>query len=333
MPANKTSPDTEHEDLLRGFKDRVTVTNTEGTAERYTYSIRYWFRYCAENDMDPFGVTTADLRVHLRKMLQDDYSVSMVKMRRNAVSKFYSELSDMQAEGFDVPIAPKNPAEELDISDWSALRKGTEKSQALREDIHSITPEEVQSMCENVRNPPLRNELLIRLAYQTMLRRGELVQIRLTDINRSERSINIRADKTHLNRTVYFQPSLDFPLDQWIDIYRPAEAMAEDSPYLFPTNRSEYLNDHTFNRIIQDAAEDAGVQEHLFTDHGGKEHMKVTSHTLRHTGAVQSLRNGMDVRTLQKVLGHSKLDTTERYLDIATTDVRDMTRKFGPGTE
>lgn len=158
------------------------------------------------------------------------------------------------------------------------------------------------------------------------------MQIRLTDIDREERSINIRADKTHLNRTVYHQPSLDFLLDQWIDIYREGYAKA-DSGYLFPTNRSEHLNDHTFNRIIQDAAEDAGVQEHLFTDHGGKEHKKVTSHTLRHTGAVQSLRNGMDVRTLQKVLGHSKLDTTERYLDIATTDIRDMTRKYGPGTE
>jgi integrase/recombinase XerD len=132
---------------------------------------------------------------------------------------------------------------------------------------------------------------------------------------------------------VYYQPNLDFLLDQWIDIYRPAEAMAEDSLYLVPTNRSEHLNDHTFNRVVQDAAEDSDVQDHLYTDHGGKEHMRVTSHTLRHTGAVQSLRNGMDVRTLQKVLGHSKLDTTERYLDIATTDVRDMTRKFGPGTE
>jgi integrase/recombinase XerD len=328
-----TAPDTEYEDLLQGFKDRVTVTNTQGTAERYTYSIRYWFRYLAENDIDPFDVTTADLRVHLLDMLKDDYSVSMVKMRRNAVSKFYGELSDMQAEGFDVPDVPESPTDELDISNWSALRKGTEKSQALREEIHSITPEEVQAMCEHVRDPPLRNELLIRLAYQTMLRRGELVQIRLTDIDRDERSIKIRADKTHLNRTVFYQPSLDFLLDQWIDIYRPAEAMSEDSPHLVPTNRSEHLNDHTFNRVVQDAAEDAGVQQHLYTDHGGKEHMRVTSHTLRHTGAVQSLRNGMDVRTLQKVLGHSKLDTTERYLDIATTDVRDMTRKFGPGTE
>ncbi|WP_049996071.1 tyrosine-type recombinase/integrase [Halococcus sediminicola] len=332
MPAQKTVPDTEYENLLDGFKDRVTVTNTAGTAERYTYSIRYWLRYLADNDIDPFDVTTADLRVHLRKMLQDDYSVSMVKMRRNAVSKFYGELADMQAEGFDVPTAPENPTDELDISDWSALRKGTEKSQALREDIHSITPEEVQAICEHVRDPPLRNELLIRLAYQTMLRRGELVQIRLTDIDREERSIKIRADKTHLNRTVYYQPSLNFLLDQWIDIYREGYAKS-DAGYLFPTHRSEYINDHTFNRIIQQSAEDAGIQEHLYTDHGGKDHMRVTSHTLRHTGAVQSLRNGMDVRTLQKVLGHSKLDTTERYLDIATTDVRDMTRKYGPGTE
>lgn len=170
MPAQETAPDTEHEDLLEGFKDRVTVTNTGGTARRYTYSIRYWFRYLADNDIDPFAVTTADLRVHLRKMLQDGYSVSMVNMRRNAVSKFYGELSDMKAEGFDVPTAPENPTDELDISDWSVLRKGTEKSQALREDIHSITPKEVERMCKHVRDPPLRNELLIRLAYQTMLR-------------------------------------------------------------------------------------------------------------------------------------------------------------------
>ena len=61
--------------------------------------------------------------------------------------------------------------------------------------------------------------------------------------------------------------------------------------------------------------------------------MKITAHVLRHSFAVQSLKNGMDTWTLQKLLGHAKIETPERYLRLAKSDVSDAARKYGAGTE
>ena len=322
-----------HENLIGEFHDRVAVTKSEGTAKDYRSCARNWVRYLYDKDIGLFDATTADLRVHLRELVQDDYSASTVHNQKIGVSVLYQELADMRAEGYDLPPIPDNPAEDLDISGWSHMKSGTKKAKALREDIHAITPEEVDELCKNVQEKPLRNELIIRLGYQTMCRPGELAKIRLSDIDKEERSINIRAEKVHLNREVYYQPNLDFLLDQWMCVERKAEYNASQSPYLFPTAKSEHISPYTLNRLLKECAERAGVQGELYTDKSGRPRSKTTFYTLRHTGAVQSVRNGMSVRILQKILGHADISTTMLYLRMAETDARDSARKFGPGTE
>jgi integrase/recombinase XerD len=59
----------------------------------------------------------------------------------------------------------------------------------------------------------------------------------------------------------------------------------------------------------------------VVNERAGNEQMKVTAHILRHSFAVQSLKNKMDTRTLQKLMGHAKIDTTERYPRLAKSDV------------
>lgn len=84
---------------------------------------------------------------------------------------------------------------------------------------------------------------------------------------------------------------------------------------------------------MKQAAEDAGLQAHVHTDAAGNDRGKVTAHVLRHSYAVQCIKNGMDTRRLQKLLGHSKIETTERYLQFANDDLRDAARKYGAGSE
>ncbi|WP_435092748.1 tyrosine-type recombinase/integrase [Halorubrum sp. N11] len=85
---------------------------------------------------------------------------------------------------------------------------------------------------------------------------------------------------------------------RWINANRDALATA-GSPYLFPTSHSKRISAAYINQIVKDAAEAAGLQDNeVFVDAAGRSRRKVTAHVLRHSYAVQSLKNGIDTRTL-----------------------------------
>jgi len=154
----------------------------------------------------------------------------------------------------------------------------------------------------------------------------------LQDLDTDARAIKVRATKTHQNRTVYYQPTLDTTLKRWLNVDRKALATA-GSEYLFPTSHSEQIDPDHITRMVKQAAESSGLQSHVHTDAAGNHRGKVTAHVLRHSFAVQSIKNGMDTRRLQKLMGHSKIETTERYLQFANDDLQDAARKFRPGNE
>lgn len=323
------------EEIIDRFRDKQAIKKSEGTAQRYYNDVRAWHNWLSEEqEKSLWEVTTADLRLHLEGLLRDDYAPDTITVRRAAISSFYKDAGELKTDyGLEVEV-PENPADDLDMSDWTALKSGTKKEKSLRQEVYYLKPEQIEQLEENVRTPQIRNRLLIRLCYQTGVRANEAASIRLQDIDREERSIRIDAQKTHQNRQVYFQRSLDLLLRQWLNGgYRNAMPTAEESEYLFCTLKAEKMHPSTVNEVVRDAAESAGLQEEVYTDNNEQTRVKVTTHVLRHSCAVQCVKNGMDIRTLQKFLGHAKLDTTEKYLHVTPDDVRDAARTFGAGTE
>jgi len=325
------------EDLVSEYYRRLRNDRSESTANRYTSNVVRWFAWCDDVGIHPLDARAGELKSHLREMNDRGYAANSMKIRRASVSMLYELCREMATDrtarvDIDPDRVAENPSEELDLTDWQPMNKGTKKSQAQKDDIDPLDPEEIEQLCENVPSPELRNELIIRLLYQTGLREGELAQTRVDDIDRSERSIKVRADKTYLNRTVYYQPSLDFLMDQWIDAgHRDSVPGADDSPYLFLTRENERMTGHYINRVVIKAARNAGIQEVLYKDIAGRERAKITAHALRHSMAAHSVKNGMDIKNLQELLGHENLDTTETYLQFRQEEIRDAARKYGAG--
>lgn len=196
------------------------------------------------------------------------------------------------------------------------------------QEIHYVTKDEMEKLAANVTAPKLRNRLLIRLLFQTGMRANEVTRVRLKDMDRSEHSIEVFAKKTGDKRTVYYHESLDFLLDEWLEGgYRKAFPYAQGSEYLFVTRRDGKMLDQQVNKVVRKAAENAGNQEVIFTDKKGRDRHRITGHTLRHGHAVYSLKCGIDVRVLQKHLGHESLEMTMRYLKLIDEDVRDAYRE------
>lgn len=327
--------------IIDMFESRQATKKAESTAYDYARMARMWAEWLANpgmkgydknvrdrSPMEVWEATTGDLRVFLRDQLDSDLSGGTVRNRRWAIASFYQELEDMAGEGFDIPDFD-NPAEDLDMSDYKKMNSGSKKKKKSKEDVISLKPEEIKQLYENATDPTLRNELIIRLLYQTGLRRGELADIRLEDIDTDEREIDIHAEKTHLNRTVYYKPNLDTLLNRWINVDRKALVTA-GSEYLFPTFKTEQIAPKQINRIVRKAADAAGLQEYVYTNAEGRDQMKITAHVLRHSFAMNCLRNGMDSKFIQELMGHAKIETTERYLDAMDDDMRKAYRTRGP---
>lgn len=303
--------------------DRVS----ERTAESYVRNIRVFFEYLRDNrQKKPLEADTSDLRQFLRHYKSNGDSDYTLKTRRSAVSRFYSELSVMARDDV-LPISegdcPPNPEEGYDAT-WSVNK--TEKERHTGDELHYFTPKEVKMLCQNVpaaqTGGKLRNRLIVRMLYQTGMRVSELTHVRVNrDIDREKHEISVPSISSKSGgRLVAYKSTLDSDLRRWLDGgHRDSVPYADESPYLFPTNRSERISTETVRRIIREAADNAGLDNPtVYTDNAGRERSLLNVHSLRHSMAINTLESGaMNVRELQEFLGHAELETTEQYLKIA----------------
>lgn len=312
------------ENYLFDLQDKAE--RTAKNREQAVKSFLEWF----DGD-DVTEATHRDVKGYLRGLSDNGYADGTVKVHYDALVQLFDSIETQRG----VEIV-QNPTENFKLSDMAWYTDATMKKQNLRENdgIVYLTPEEKEKLADNVPAPELRNELIIRLLYQTGLREHELRNLRLDDVKRHDRKIMVWSDKTGDSREVAYHPTVETLLNRWIDGgYRDGLGGARNSEYLFVTGRSEKMGRGRVNTVVRKAADNAGIQEEIGTDAKGHTRYKITAHTLRHTFAVQSLKNGMSVRFLQKLMGHADITTTERYLEITDNDAIQEQRERGAGTE
>ena len=155
----------------------------------------------------------------------------------------------------------------------------------------------------------LRDLVMLSLGYGCGLRAGEIVRLRAGDIDSAQMIIRIVQSKGRKDRHVMLPPELLLSLRQWWTV-RPTRSDA-DVPvrerWLFPGHRrGQHLTTRHLSRIFHESAAAAGITK------------RVSLHSLRHSFATELLEKGTDIRYIQALLGHSKLDTTSRYTRVAT---------------
>jgi integrase/recombinase XerD len=306
---------------MNRFLHRVKGMKSEATYETRKNALRRFSEWLDKTDYQATEIGPLEIEDFLADLANEGYAPNSIDSSLSGVRLFYKFLDRKE-------IIDENPADDVDQSNVRSLTNGTKKHNEA--DVVYVSENEKETMVEHAPSPQLRNRLIIRLLWQTGVRGHELTGMELENIDREERSIRVYSSKTDDWRTVYYQPSLDFLLDQWIDSgYRDAYGPATTSPYLFPSQRSEQISRQTVGKLVVQAAKNAGCQEKMYEDASGKPKWRITTHSLRHGHAVHALRCGVDIRTLQKHLGHQNIDTTERYLRILDDDVREAYQKFG----
>jgi site-specific recombinase XerD len=155
----------------------------------------------------------------------------------------------------------------------------------------------------------LKARVLLSLGYGCGLRAGEVVRLRVKHIDRAQNIIRVEQSKSRKDRNVMLSPEMLDLLRQWWKA-RPSRCDAGiplQERWLFPGIRAgKPMTTRQLNRLFHEAAAAAGIRK------------AVTLHALRHSFATHLLEDDTDIRIIQALLGHDKLDTTARYTRVAT---------------
>jgi integrase/recombinase XerD len=166
-----------------------------------------------------------------------------------------------------------------------------------------LSKKEIISMIDNTKN--LKHKLLIEVLYSSGARVSEALNLKIEDIDVENNTIRINKGKGNKDRITILSNRFKGDLLRYLCTKRDNEI------YLF-SKGNNHLVLKTAQRIVEIAAEKGGITK------------KVSPHMLRHSFATHLLEDGVDIRFIQKLLGHSRLETTQIYTHVANSELKNI---------
>ncbi len=174
-----------------------------------------------------------------------------------------------------------------------------------------LSPEEVARLLAET--TCVKHRAALSVAYGAGLRVAEVAALKVGDIDSQRMLIRVERGKGGRYRNAMLSPDLLALLRAWWVEGKRQGAMLPNG-WLFPgQNPVKPITTRQLSRVVEDAARAAGIAK------------RVSPHTLRHSFATHLLEDGVDIRVIQVLLGHAKLDNTALYTKVATRTVRTVT--------
>ena len=260
------------------------------TTAAYQTDLEQFCEFLRERGLaDWQAVTHDDMLAFLLFLRERRYANSTVARRTAAVKSFYAFLTN---EG----VVPSDPTEQID------------SPKVDRYLPKALSPRQVDELLElPLREPTperLRDKAMLELLYATGMRVSELVALNLRDLNMEAECVRC-VGKAGRERILPINGSALTGLEEYLDIARPqlARGNAQKVEALFLNHRGKRLTRQGFWLILKGYAEELGLGD-------------LTPHTLRHSFAVHMINGGADIRSVQALLGHASLSTTQIYTQL-----------------
>jgi len=298
-------------DLLRArFVEAMTAWNwSRKTVVSYEQNVRYFMNWLeAETDIDDLAKVTAETIASYQTALlaeekRDGERIS-VGTQHHRICGLKAFLKYLWREG-KLLI---NPAAQVV---YPKMRRRLPQA--------NLTPKEAMRLIEAVdtRSPlGLRDQAIVDVLYSTGMRNAELRALTLADLG--ERTLTIRQGKGNKDRIVPLGASTAACLSDYLQQARPKLAAHDGVHNIFLTKNGLPLDTFAVINAVRRAARAAGIKKHIHP------------HSLRHACATHMLRGGADIRHIQKLLGHSSLQTTEIYTKVEIGDLKAVHRMYHP---
>lgn len=271
--------------MLEDYLIELEIRNySENTIKTYNSIIHNLIQYMSnEPNLYDGRRFLASFRKFIRDLKRDKNVTQNYIYLNTVVSKKFLEFNDIDfLDEIKNPKRTKSLPKSLNEKEVKDLIEAV----SINEDD---TPFKIKSK--------RRDKVILTLLYSTGLRISELVKLIKRDIDFDERTIRVRG-KGDKDRIVLFDENTKEQLMDYIDKDN------HESEYIFVNKNGNKLTPRYVQMMIKKYAKEAGIKK------------KVTPHVLRHSFATHLLKNGVDIRVIQQLLGHSSLSTTQIYTSV-----------------
>ena len=223
--------------------------------------------------------------------------IASTRARKISVIRTFFKFLTQKSKYKDV--VKENPAADLDSP---KIRKALPRFLSLEESV---------DLLDNVDGTHKARDFCILTVFLTCgLRISELANLDLKDLQADSIRVLGKGGK---ERTVYINDACAAAINDYLDVRKNIDAV--DKKALFLSNRRTRISTSTIHNLVKKHISVAGLDSSRFS-----------AHKLRHTAATLMLQHGVDVRTLQELLGHEQLNTTQIYTHVENTGLREAAR-------
>jgi site-specific recombinase XerD len=266
--------------------------------------------------------TIADAKYHIEKLFENKIiDFSDFESLKRTVTDYFADNENIASSTFNTRRKTLNTffnwmiAEEiLDKNPMKGIKKAKEDRKPRH--VASAVITKLLNACDRTTYVGLRDYICIALSFDTGIRPSEMEQLLYTDFNFEAYQFTIRAEiaKTRIARTLPLSKKL-IPLIQKLYKMREGNEWNDNIP-IFANWNGEPLNRWSWRRRLIHYYEKIGI--------------KVTPYMLRHSSAIESLRNGANAFYVQTMLGHLDMNTTKIYVNLVESDLKETHETISP---
>lgn len=283
---------------------------SEGTLESRRESLKTFLAWASEREVTRAGQVTRPILESFQRWLWRYQKPNGQRLGWSTQRNQLGILKDFFRWLTRQNVILHNPASELELP--RAEKRLPQEVLTLSEVERLLNVPEV--------NDPLgvRDRAMLELFYSTGMRRTELCCLELADLNTERRTVHVRQGKGKKDRMV----PVGQQAIQWVERYlkevRPRLCLDTRTQALFLTGYGEAFNPDVVSRMVSGWLKQAGLKR------------KGCCHVLRHSCATHMLENGADIRFIQQLLGHEKLDTTAIYTEVSIKQLQEVHARCHP---
>lgn len=277
---------------------RGTSKNTEVSYER---DLKKLEKYLTEGGFETAEqITSTVLNSYVLYMERNHFAASSISRSIASIRAFFQYLT--RKYGWK-----DNPAEKL-------------KAPKIEKKLPGIlTVEEVDLLLKQPKENTakgIRDRAMLELLYATGIRVSELISLRVRDINLKLGYLTCSGSERE--RVIPFGSTAKQALEQYLGGARELLLGQQESGYLFLNCSGKSMSRQGFWKVLKGYAASAGIQQ------------DITPHTLRHSFAAHLVQNGADLKSVQEMMGHSDISTTQIYMNMNIHKIRDVYMKAHP---
>ncbi|MBD9106480.1 tyrosine recombinase XerC [bacterium] len=258
------------------------------TIKNYQLDLTDFFKYVSKSNIDFLNIKNTHVRGYLKYLDTCNLKNTTISRRISALRTFYNYLLEKGFVKSNIFLNVKNPKLEKKLPNY----------------LNYTEIEELLASIDTRTDEGLERRLLIEMFYSTGCRVGEMVNVKISDIDFYNKTIKVMG-KGSKERIVYYGDYASKYLEDYLK-------NKDKKGYLFTNKRGEKLTIEEVEYIVRDIMKHISIKTH------------VTPHTLRHTFATHLLNNGADIRTVQELLGHANLSTTGIYTHVSSDRLKDV---------